>query len=91
MDLIMGLPSSEGYTVILVIVDRFPKAAHFIMLPKLPSARETAQLVIQHVLHLHGLPLDIVSDRGTQFASKFWMAFCTLLGSSAIFSSGYHP
>lgn len=91
MDFITGLPSSEGHTVILVILDCFSKVAHFIPLPKLPSARETAQLVIQHVFRLHGLPLYIVSDRGPQFASRFWRAFCTLLGSSASLSSGYHP
>lgn len=38
LDFVTGLPPSEGNTVILTIVDRFSKAAHFIGLPKLPSA-----------------------------------------------------
>ena len=68
----------------------FSKAAHFIPLPKLPSAKETAQLV-QHVFQIHGLPVDMVSDRGPKFSSRFWKAFCTLIGSSTSLSSGFHP
>jgi len=37
-----ALPPSQGNTVILTVVDRFSKAAHFIPLPKFPSAKETA-------------------------------------------------
>jgi transposase InsO family protein len=70
------------------VVDRFSKAAHFIPLPKLPSDKETAQLMMQHVFQIHGLP---VSDRGPQFSSRFRKAFFTLIGSSASLSSGFHP
>ena len=91
LDFISGLPVSDGFNTILVVVDRFSKAAHFIPLPKLPSAQETAELVIQHVFRIHGLPQDIVSDRGPQFASRFWKAFITSLGASVSLSSGFHP
>ncbi len=53
LDFVTGLPPSQGNTVILVVVDRFSKAAWFIPLPKLPSAKETAELLMNHVLHLH--------------------------------------
>ena len=91
MDFVTGLPSSEGHTVILTIVDRFSKMAHFVPLPKLPSAKGTAQLVLLHIFRLHGLPVDVVSDRGPQFASVFWKEFCSLLGATASLSSGFHP
>ena len=91
IDFVTGLPSSEGMTVILTIVDRFSKMVHFVPAPKLPSAKETAQLMIDHVFRLHGLPLDVVSDRGPQFSSRFWRAFCSLLGASTSLSSGFHP
>ena len=78
-------------TVILTIVDRFSKAAHFIALPKLPSAFTTAELLVLHVFRLHGIPIDIVSDRGPQFISQVWKAFCKALGATASLSSGYHP
>ncbi|KAI3377948.1 hypothetical protein L3Q82_009079 [Scortum barcoo] len=40
---------------------------------------------------IHGLPKDIVSDRGPQFISGFWKEFCQLLGATVSLSSGYHP
>ncbi len=73
------------------MVDRFLKANHFIPLPKLPSARETAAIVLDHVFHIHGLPVDVVSDMGPQFVSKFWTEFCRQLGVTVSLSSGYHP
>ena len=45
MDFVTGHPKSQGNTVILTIVDRFSKSAHFIPLPKLPSSKETAQIL----------------------------------------------
>ena len=91
LDFVTGLPPSEGKTVILTVVDRFSKMAHFIPLPKLPSARETAQAVLDSVFRLHGLPRDIVSDRGPQFTSTFWKEFCHLLGATVSLTSGFHP
>lgn len=91
IDFVSGLPPSSGQTVILTIVDRFSKAAHFLALPKLPSARETADLMVQHVFRLHGIPNDIVSDRGPQFVSQLWKSFCQSLGTSVSLSSGFHP
>lgn len=91
VDFVTGLPPSKGNTVILTVVDRFSKSAHFIPLPKLPSAKETALALFHHVFRLHGLPVDVVSDRGPQFTSRFWNAFCSLLGATASLTSGYRP
>ena len=76
VDFVTGPPLSAGNMTILNIVDRFSKGLHFVPLSKLPSALETADLLTQHVFRLHGLPLDIVSDRGPQFTSQVWKAFC---------------
>ena len=91
MDFITGLPTSRGNKVILVVVDWFSKAAHFVAHPKLPSARETADLVLQHVVRIHGVSSDMVADRGPQFADRFWKAFWTLFDASVSLSSGFHP
>ncbi|KAI3374462.1 hypothetical protein L3Q82_006280 [Scortum barcoo] len=82
LDFVTGLPpSANNTTTILTIVDRFSKAAHFIALPKLPSVRETADLLTSHVVRLHGIPLDVVSDRhGPLFVSRVWKEFCRGLG-----------
>ncbi|KAF7644335.1 hypothetical protein LDENG_00223780 [Lucifuga dentata] len=91
VDFVTGLPPSNGNTDILTVVDCSSKAAHFVPLPKLPSAKEMAQLMENHVFTLHGLPLDIVSDQWPQFSSHFWRSFCRFLGASASLSSGFHP
>lgn len=70
LDFVTGLPPSHGNSVIFTIVDHFPKVIHFIALPKLPSAMETADLITHHVLRLHGIPYDIVSDQGPQLTSQ---------------------
>uniref|UniRef100_A0AAQ4Q5H4 Gypsy retrotransposon integrase-like protein 1 n=1 Tax=Gasterosteus aculeatus aculeatus TaxID=481459 RepID=A0AAQ4Q5H4_GASAC len=91
LDFVTGLPLSEGNTVVLTVVDRFSKFAHFVPLPKLPSATQTAAILVKEVFRIHGLPRDIVSDRGPQFTSAVWKAFCTAIGATASLSSGFHP
>ncbi len=91
LDFVTGLPKSQGNTVILVVVDRFSKACHLIPLPKIPTACQTADLMMQHVFRIHGFPQDMVSDRGSQFTSRFWKAFGRLIGASISLSSGFHP
>uniref|UniRef100_A0A803J5N9 Integrase catalytic domain-containing protein n=1 Tax=Xenopus tropicalis TaxID=8364 RepID=A0A803J5N9_XENTR len=91
MDFIVELHPSQGKTVIWVVVDRFSKMAHFISLPQLPSAKVLADLFITHIFKFHGFPENIISDRGVQFVSKFWRAFCSLVGTELSFSSAYHP
>lgn len=84
MDFITGLLPTESNAVILTVVDRswFSKMVHFIPIPKLPSAKETAKLL---VFRLHGLPRDIVSDLGSVGE------FCRLLGILVSLSSWFHP
>lgn len=91
MDFVTGLPTSKGNTTVLTVVDRFSKMAHFLALPKLPTAKETAICMMNNVFRIHGFPRDIVSDRGPQFVSRFWQEFCKLIGATASLTSGYHP
>uniref|UniRef100_A0A803TM74 Gypsy retrotransposon integrase-like protein 1 n=1 Tax=Anolis carolinensis TaxID=28377 RepID=A0A803TM74_ANOCA len=90
-DFIIDLPSSHGFTTILVVVDLFTKMAHFIPCEGLPTAKETADLFLQHVFHLHGLPKSLVTDRGAQFTSRFWKALQSLLGIDSRLSTAHHP
>jgi len=64
MDLITQLPESNGYNAICVIVDRLTKRAHFIPINNRFSSKDIAQLLYDKVYLLHGLPLQIISDRG---------------------------
>lgn len=72
MDFIEGLPKSNQYTIIMVVVDRLTKYAHFIPLSHPYSATKIANLFSQNIMKLHGLPDSIVSDRDPTFTSKFW-------------------
>lgn len=76
IDFVTDLPLSNGFTAILVIIDRFSKSCRLVPLKGLPTAMETAQALFHHVFRIYGIPDDIVSDRGTQFTSQVWRAFC---------------
>ncbi|KAL0195693.1 hypothetical protein M9458_009265, partial [Cirrhinus mrigala] len=91
VDFVTDLPSSNGNTTILTVVDRFSKGCRLIPLPKLPTAMETAEALCEAVFRYYGLPKDIVSDRGPQFTSRLWRSFFKLLGVDISLSSGYHP
>ncbi|KAL0180319.1 hypothetical protein M9458_025761, partial [Cirrhinus mrigala] len=91
VDFVTDLPSSQGHTTILSVVDRFSKGCRFIPFPKLPSAMETAEALCNAVFRFYGLPEDIVSDRGPQFTSRLWSSFFRLLGVNVSLTSGYHP
>jgi transposase InsO family protein len=91
MDFMTDLPNSEGMTTILTITDRFTKMAHFVAMPKLPDAEETAAVFIKEVVRLHGLPKSIISDRGSQFISHLWKRMLELLRIQSCLSSAYHP
>lgn len=64
IDFIVELPPSEGYNTIFVVVDRLSKMAHFLPTKGTPSAQETPQIFIKEIISLHGVPANIVSDRG---------------------------
>ena len=70
MDLVVGLPhSKDGYDSIWVIVDRLTKSAHFL---PVKATYSVAKLYVKHIVCLHGVPVSIVSDRGSVFTSRFW-------------------
>ena len=91
IDFIVELPPAEDHTTIFVVVDRLSKMAHFIPMKGTPSASETAQAFIKEIIRLHGVPANIVSDRGVQFTSRFWRSLCKALDIELSFSSAYHP
>lgn len=91
MDFIVGLPSYQGNTVILVIVDRFSKATHLGMLPTNYTAYKTAELFTSIFCKHHGFSRSIISDRDSIFLSNFWKTLFKLHGTKLRMSSAYHP
>lgn len=91
IDFLSDLPPSKGYTVILVVVDRFSKSNRFIPFTSMPTALQVAEALFSQVFRHYGIPEDIVSDRGPQFTSQVWRAFMKKLGVTVSLTSGYHP
>src|SRR3954464_6340925 len=92
MDFITGFPRSQkGNNAIFVVIDRLSKVAHFFHVKETISAIQLAELYINRIESLYGVPLEISSDRGSIFTSKFWESFQTALGTKLNFSTAYHP
>jgi hypothetical protein len=91
MDFIVQLPVSNGYTAILVVVDRLTKMAHFIPTSDEVDADNTVSLFLSRIVSAHGLPDDIVSDRGSVFTARFTQAIMNALGVTQNLSTAFHP
>ncbi|KAJ9524855.1 hypothetical protein QJQ45_003021 [Haematococcus lacustris] len=92
MDMITKLPSaSHGFDAICVFVDRLSKMVHFVPCKESMNAKGSARLFVDNVFKLHGLPKDMVSDRGPHFHNNFWHHVQKLLGMRGSLSSSYHP
>jgi hypothetical protein len=90
-DFIVELPPSNGYNAISVWVCRLTKMAHFIPCNTSTTADQLADIFLNNIFRLHGLPNDIVSDRGPQFISRFWSTFCKTLKIRTNLSTAFHP
>jgi hypothetical protein len=81
MDFIVGLPKAVDKSVIMVVVDRLSKYAHFFSLPHPFTTKLVAQVFLDHIFKLHGMPTSIVSDRDPTFTSTFWQEMFKLQGT----------
>ena len=91
MDFVVGLPWSEGYDAIWVVVDKLTKQRHLVPCGSNEDAEDLADLFLKWVFQLHGLPEIITSDDGPQFASHFRGRLCEHLQVGRRFSSAFHP
>ena len=91
MDFIEQLPSSDGFTSILIVVDRLSKQGIFIPTHDTITSPELTKLFIAHVFSKHGVPSHVTSDRGSEFVSHFFRSLGKALGMTLHFTSGYHP
>jgi hypothetical protein len=92
MDFIVGLPRTQaGYDSIWVIVDRLTKVADFISVKITYSGAKLVELYMSRIMCLHGVSMKILSNRGSQFTSRFWEKLHESMDTKLNFSSAYHP
>nr|GEU85209.1 retrotransposon-related protein [Tanacetum cinerariifolium] len=75
----------------MFVKDRLSKYAHIMALSHPYTASSVAQVFLDTVYKLHGLPSSIVSDRDTVFLSNFWRSLFKLLKVELKMSTAYHP
>uniref|UniRef100_A0A8R7VAA2 Integrase catalytic domain-containing protein n=1 Tax=Triticum urartu TaxID=4572 RepID=A0A8R7VAA2_TRIUA len=91
MDFVEGLPKSEGYDAIMVVVDRFTKFAHFVPLRHPFTAAQVAKSFWDNIVKPHGVPASVVSDRDKVFTSALWRELLAGAGTKLLYSTAYHP
>lgn len=91
MDFVEGLPKVHGKSVILTVVDRFFKYAHFIPLGHPYTVASVVLTFFNEVVRLHGFPITIVSDLDPVFTSNLWCDLFRLAGVRLHMSSAFHP
>lgn len=93
LDFLVKLPTTkENHDSILVITDRMTKFAHFIPCREEGlTAPDFALLFYRHIFPIHGLPNDIVSDRGSLFDSSFWSTLSKITKVDLRLSTAFHP
>jgi hypothetical protein len=91
IDFVEGLPKYEGYNCILVVVVGFSKYAHFIALKHPFTAPQMAQVILDVVVRLHGMPRSIVSNMDKIFLNTFWKELFRIYNTILMTSITYHP
>jgi len=91
IDLITGLPESNGFNAILVIVDRFSKMILLVAIRDTLTSFQTAEIYRDHVWSKHRLPKKVISDRGPQFAAQFMKDLHKLIKVEMNLSTAFHP
>jgi hypothetical protein len=91
MDFIEGLPKVGGKSIILTVVDRFSKYAHFIALGQPYTATTVVQAFFEGIVRLHGFPLSIMSDRDPVFTWHVWQDLFKMAGVTLRMSTAFDP
>ena len=72
MDVLASFSPSKGFEHALVVVDRFSSLVRLASMKKKYTTRDIVNALISKVCCYHGIPQEIISDRGPQFVSNFF-------------------
>jgi hypothetical protein len=91
MDFVVGLPESEGFNAVWVVVDRLTKMRHLVPGTDQVDGKNLVEMYVKEVFRRHRLPETIVSNRGPQFTSEIWKQVCERLGIERSLSTAFYP
>ena len=92
MDFVTGFPrASKQHDSAWIVIDRLIKSAHFLPVKTSYTTDQYADIYIQEIVRLHGIPKTIVSDRGSVFTSRFWRSLQQAMGTKLSLSTAFHP
>ena len=77
-------------TVILILIDQFTKWVECYALPD-QSAELLAKTIVDEFFTRFGCPLEIHTDKGTNFMSSLFSSMCNLLQITKKRTTGYRP
>ncbi|GKF66033.1 putative reverse transcriptase domain-containing protein, partial [Tanacetum coccineum] len=77
--------------IIWVIMDRLTKSAHFLPMREDYKMDRLARLYLNEIVSRHGVPILIISDRDSQFTSRFWQSMQEALRTRLDMSTAYYP
>ena len=80
----------RGNRYLLVMVDRYSKLVRTVPLKKI-TAYSVAHAFVHYWIFAYGVPIDVLSDNGGQFVSKFFGDVCRIVGTKLRFTTTYHP
>ena len=90
VDLVGPLRSSNGYTHLFTIIDRSTRWVEAVPMTS-TTAKACADALFSSWVARFGVPAQITSDRGPQFAGSVWAQLCLLLGIKQLMTTAYHP
>ena len=92
MDFVLGFPRTRRqYDSICGIVYRVTESANFIPMKTTYLVKKYTKLYLKEIARMNGVPLSIIFDKSTQFASHFWKAFQSGLGTKLKHIIEFHP
>ena len=91
MDFIGPFPESKGSNYLWVIICRMTSMVHLISVHTMNMASDLSWIYCKEIIHLHGLPSSIISNRDLKFTSRWWKELHRTLGTTLLMSTSFHP
>ena len=90
LDLVGPLPTSEGHTYLLTVIDRYSRWVEALPLTDITAAT-CASAFLRGWIARFGVPAQVITDQGRQFTSNLWREVLAILGISPVLTTSYHP